>query len=267
MPGNICNTWLTQTGVDLETRAVEDNFRLEPSSYLWQLDDHWLARLAHRLPEKDERHCALRLLVLHELAHRGPQRLTSTSSQEIGRFPKVVEEIDYHADLWAMLHEHALASLQSPDLVASPPPFFRQIIRIATQTMWAFDDDGEPLHEIQIRRLNRYLIWYWQCLRLELEGAAGATKMSLEDVLAILAQRPTLELAGPRISARNERIVFDLDLLPGAIPELAIYHQGELHRHGRSITFDIHALLQAVKRRDAEGMLAILRAVAEQTMR
>ena len=50
---------------------------------------------------ENERRRALRQLVLHEAVHRGPQALTRTSSQGIGRFPKMLEEIDYHADDFA----------------------------------------------------------------------------------------------------------------------------------------------------------------------
>jgi hypothetical protein len=80
----LCDTMLRRTSVDTETHAVSDSFFLEPSSNAWQIDDAWLARLARRLPSQEDRHCALRLLVLHELIHRGPQRLTSTWSRGIG---------------------------------------------------------------------------------------------------------------------------------------------------------------------------------------
>jgi hypothetical protein len=264
----LCDTKLLRTSVDCVTDTVSDSFLLDPLSNSWKLDDHWLARLARRLPSQDDRHRALRLLVLHELVHRGPQRLTSTSSQGIGRFPKVLEEMDYHADLWAMLYEHALEGVRSQNAVANPRSFFQDLIRIATETMWAFFDDGEPLKEIQIRHLHRYLNWYWQYLRLEVEdGAAGMKELNLESVLSILAQRPLVELAGPKISTSDERIYFALDLAPKAIPELAIYHDGKLHRSGQSMFFNIKTLLEAVKQRDAEGMRNILRAAVEQAVR
>lgn len=255
----LSGTPLQRTTIGLE-RVVEDSFRLTQEN-AWKIDDRWLSRLAWRLPEDEERQRALRMLVLHELAHRGPQRLTSTASEQMGRFPKVLEEMDYHADVWAMIYEHALTSLSAPSEVVDAGAFFRGLIRTATQTMWAFDDDGLPLQCIQIRRLNRYLIWYWQSLRLEIEGGA-----SLHDVLAVLAQRPILEVAGPDVQARGGRVYFALDERHVRLPELAVYHAGRLHRHGERPGFHVRDLLEGVRRRAPEQILSVLRAAVEQTV-
>ncbi|MBK9260619.1 MAG: SAVED domain-containing protein [Polyangiaceae bacterium] len=258
-------TPLPKTTVDVSMRCIDDSFRLNPEN-AWQIDDHWLARLAKRIPADDERRRALRQLVLHEAVHRGRQTLTRTSSQEIGRFPKVLEEIDYHADVWAMLYEYALTEIISTSSVDKPEQFFRQLVRLATETMWAFDDDGSDLHRIQIRRLNRYLIWYWQYLRLE-QAANGGESMTLERTLAILADKPILELAGPPVMTNAERSFFDLDAGRDYVPELAIYHDGRLHRHGTRVDFPIATLLRGVRNRDGNAILDVLRAAFEQTVR
>ncbi|QRK06579.1 SAVED domain-containing protein [Archangium violaceum] len=258
-------TPLSETTVEVGLRAVEDSFRLDSSSNAWQIDAHWLARLARRIPEAARRRRALRMLVFHELAHRGPQALTSWSSKEIGRFPKVLEEIDYHADVWAMLHEYALTKTRAPDEVADPRKFFVDLVRIATETMWAFDDDGPPLQEIQTRRLNRYLIWYWQYLLLE-RGAGRGQKTTLESILARLAQRPLIELAGPTVIAHDERVFFALDTARVNVPELGVYHEGRLHRHGTRPDFNINALLERVRARDGKGILEVLRSAFTLTL-
>jgi len=258
-------TPLPRTKADVATRIVGDSFRLSPSGE-WQIDDHWLARLARRIPDDGRRRRALRMLVLHESVHRGPQALTGTSSEGMGRFPKVLEEMDYLADVWGMLHEHALTELRSRSEVAEPRQFFMDLIRDATETMWAFNDVGPPLREIQIRRLNRYLIWYWQYLRLE-RGTGRGEEIALDAILAILAQRPILELAGPEVVARGERVLFALDTRRVNLPELAIYHEGRLFRHGARIGFPIDALLEGVRSRDGRRILDVLRAAFEQTVR
>jgi hypothetical protein len=257
-------TPLPGTQVDLESREVEDSFRLSPND-TWQIDDGWLARLARRIPEEDRRRRALRLLVLHEAGHRGTQRLTRASSRQIGRFPKVLEEIDYHADVWAMLHEYSLAGQQSASEVANPRQFVMRMIEIATETMWAFDDDDLLLEEIQIRRLHRYLLWYWQYLVLEVRGR-GRRELDLGEVLSVLAHRPLIELAGPPVRARDERVYFNLDPSLVEMPELAVYHEGKLYRHGRHPGFDILELLLAVGARDSSGIIHVLRGAVEQTV-
>jgi len=258
-------TPVSRTKVEVATRSVQDTFRLAPSSNAWQIDDQWLARLARRLPEKHERERALRMLVLHELAHRGPQTLTRTSSQEIGRFPKVLEEIDFQADVWAMLHEYALTCSQHPEEVQDAPVFFKSLVRLATECMWAFDD-GPPLREIQVRRLNRYLLWSWQYLLLERLASTGDGG-TLEDALSVLSQRPILELAGPTLSTHDGRIYYSLDPRHVRAPEFAAYHQGQLHRHGPRPDFSIDALLGGVRERNAETIREALRGAFEQTVR
>ncbi|TKD05301.1 SAVED domain-containing protein [Polyangium fumosum] len=258
-------TPLPRTNVDRATRGVDDTFRLS-SENEWQIDDHWLLRLARRLPEEGRRQRALRLLVLHEAVHRGRQTLTRASSREIGRFPKVLEEIDYHADVWAMLYEYSLAETESGAEVENPQRFFKDLVRIATETMWAFDDDGSPMREIQIRRLNRYLIWYWQYLHLE-RGTGRSAVLSLDNVLAILAERPILELAGPKVVAHDDRVFFALDVARVDTPELAVYHRGCLYRHGMRYDFPITDLLQGVRERNGDRILDALRAPFEQTVR
>jgi len=259
----LSRTPLVQTRVDTSTRVVEDSFRLNASKE-WQIDDGWLARLARRLPEEEARRRALRMLVLHETVHRGPQGLTRTLSQGIGRFPKVLEEMDYHADVWAMLYEHALTDLQSPSEIDRPTRFFQELIRVATETMWAFDDDGQPLRQLQVRRVNRYLIWYWQYLLLE---RAADRETSFDDVLELLAQRPIIEIAGPTLMTLGERVFFGLDTSRLVTPELCVYHQGRLHRHGPRIDFPISALLDGFRERDPKAILEALRAAVEQTAR
>jgi hypothetical protein len=260
------STPLLKTRVDTETRNIADSFRLAPPDNLWQLDEHWLARLASRLPEDTKRQQALRMLVFHELAHRGPQKLTRTSSREIGRFPRVLEEIDYQADVWTMLHEYVLARSHSPREVKDLPRFFMETVRIATETMWAFDDEGPPLREIQIRRFNRYLIWSWQYLLLErLDGQSA--EVTLDNILCILAQRPNIELAGPPIHTHDGRIFFNLDAARVKDPELAVYHEGQLFRSGPRPDFRIDDLLAGVRERDGQKLREALRGAFEMTVR
>ena len=259
----LSKTPLVQTRIDTSTRIVEDSFRLNAANE-WQIDDGWLARLARRIPEEEARRRALRMLVLHETVHRGPQGLTRTLSQGIGRFPKVLEEMDYHADVWTMLYEHTLTDLQSPSEIDNPTRFFQKLIRVATETMWAFDDDGQPLRQIQVRRLNRYLIWYWQYLLLE---RAADRETGLADVLELLGQRPIIEIAGPTVMTLGERVFFGLDTPRIVTPELCVYHQGRLHRHGPRIDFPISALLEGFRERNAAAILDVLRAAVEQTAR
>lgn len=260
----LCRIPLAATSVDTELQDVPDSFRLQ--DVRWQIDDRWLANLARRVPDHSQRQRSLRMLLLHEGVHRGPQGVTRSTSEGVGRFPKVLEEVDYQADVWAMLYERALSELESPGIVNPPQRFFMEAIRTATETMWAFDMDGAPLQEIQVRRVNRYLIWYWQYLLLE-RGTGRAAEMTLSEVVSILAERPHLELGGPRIFTRDERVFFSLDPSQMRTPELAIYHRGKFHRDGARDDFSLSELLSAFAERDTDRILAVLRAAVHMTVR
>ncbi|RKG78339.1 SAVED domain-containing protein [Corallococcus sp. CA049B] len=259
------DTPLRNATVDLDLQSVSDSFTFSEQG-AWQLDNAWLDRLARRLEDAPSRQRALRLLTLHEFAHRGPQTLTGSSSREIGRFPKVLEEIDYQADVWAMLHEYALTLLQNPREAEDVRAFFMNLVRIATNTMWAFDDGERSQTEFQIRRLNRYLIWYWQYLLLE-RGVGAGRETSLEFVLGLLFNRPVIELAGPNVHTHGERVFFALDRDHLNVPELATYHQGKLFRHGSRADFSLTELMARVREHDGKGVLTILRSAFEQTVR
>lgn len=260
----LCRIPLAATSVDTELQDVPDSFRLQ--DVRWQIDDRWLANLARRVPDHSQRQRSLRMLLLHEGVHRGPQGVTRSTSEGVGRFPKVLEEVDYQADVWALLYERALSVLESPDSVNPPQRFFKEAIRTATETMWAFDMDGAPMQEVQVRRLNRYLIWYWQYLLLE-QGTGSAAEMTLSEVVSILAERPHLELGGPRIFTRDERVFFSLDPSQMRTPELAIYHRGKFHRDGARDDFRLSELLSAFAERDTDRILAVLRAAVDMTVR
>lgn len=251
---SLWDTGLAQTGMDVQTQAVPDSFRVHEDR--WQIDDRWLARLARRLPDDERRQRALRLLVLHEAVHRGPQGLTTENSEGIGRFARVLEEMDYQADVWAQLYEYALSRDNSPKSVADPRAFFLDVIAVATETMWTFDDGSPRGAEIQVRRLHRYLMWCWQAEVLR-RGTGTAEPMKLEQVLAVLSERPHVELAGPEIRTREERVYFLLDRVK--MPELAVYDRGQLHRLGERYGLKITDILDGVRKRDTQRICHALR--------
>jgi hypothetical protein len=151
------------------------------------------------------------------------QGLTSATSPEIGRFAKVPEDIDYHADVWSLLYERKLAQTTAPDEVKDDGVFVRSLIRLAVETMFSFDDEPGPTTAMQVRRVARYLIWAWQYLETERSHSGS-------DVSAVLAAKPMIELAGPEIRARSNRVWFLLDR-PGAhTPEVALYRDVEEFR-------------------------------------
>lgn len=240
--------------VDLETREVEDGFRFDPTTRTWQLGDDLLAAFANAFPIDDEQARAARMLLLHEGIHEC-HRLTSPTGVQIGLFPKIVEEIDYQADVWAMLHQYRLEKQNTDQIDARA--FFLDQIRIVTRALWAFDAGPSPLHEIQIRRLNRYLIWYWQYLRIE-------DTHDLASVADVLSRRPLLEITGPSVVARGGRIYYQLDPKHVHEVELAVLHDNAVHRLGATRSLRLAELLDGLRARNGDRVKEVLRGAFEQ---
>lgn len=70
--------------------------------------------------------------------------------------------------------------------------------------MWAFDDRGK-VEEIQIKRVSRYLIWYWQYVLIERYGNTR------DEIITILEEKPLIEINGLKTKELNNRFFYDLN--------------------------------------------------------
>ncbi len=85
------------------------------------------------------------MFLLHEAVHLAGHGLTTTTSRRVGRFPKVVEEIDHQADVWAAFHDYAFTRHHNRKSTDDAPTWFRGLIEVMLRTFWAFDDEGVAL--------------------------------------------------------------------------------------------------------------------------
>jgi hypothetical protein len=176
--------------VDLITTSVQDSFCYDPPGRMWRFDDRCLATLGRQFADPKDQRQAGRLLLLHEGVHLKTHVLTEATARQVRRFPKIVEKLDYQADVWAFVHDYEIQTEGTNPSDAVTRAFLINVVPVGSDTFWAFDAAGDR-QRIEVRRLNRYLIWYWQLLRLE--GCSD-----LPSVLRVLANRPVIEIAGPR---------------------------------------------------------------------
>lgn len=165
-----------------------------------------------------------RMLLLHESIHLGNQGLTADVAPQVRHLPKVVEDLDYQADVWAIMHEFSYsgAATMTWDDARN---LLRSIIRTAASTMWAFDALN-PKGEMEVRRVNRYLIWYTNICRL-------LTAESLDHALMILSDKPCVELSGPGVVPRDGRLVMQLNRRLVRPPEMGFIDEtGRIRRVG-----------------------------------
>jgi hypothetical protein len=248
-------TPLSKSTVGTEDSPAVDGFRYDEGPRRWELSDQLLANIGRRLGNASRGLRAGRMLLLHEGVHVATHGLTTATADRVGRFPKVVEELDYQADVWAMLHEFAFTRAHAPEDAKDVRQFFLEMIEVALETFWAFDDQGVDLDEIPIRRLNRYLIWYWQKLRLQ-------SADTLDEIVSVLLAKPLLEIAGPAVRTRGERVVYDLDSRHHVDLEIALVKPDQrLIRVGSGPASKVADILTGFRGRDGERIAQALKSV------
>ncbi len=230
---DLSKTSLMTDTIDLNTKTVENGFKYNSSESKWQIDDGMFLSLHKRLSKFENTDIirAGRLFLFHEGLHYSQDGhcLTEEIANGIGRFPKVIEEADYQADVWALLYEYRYSLVNQQQVVESNlKKYFLDTIDTAVETMWSFVDNGTELTEVQIRSMNRFLNWYWQWLRIERLSGNG----KLKEIIEILFDKPTIEFAGAEvITLDKQRTCFKLSSKPLTNYELAIFYKNKVYRY------------------------------------
>lgn len=226
----------------------------------WIFPDDFLHPLRKRL-SGPRLFRAIRMFWFHEALHHSQHHMSSLAALAIGGFPKVVEEADYQADVYAMLHEYAYSILFHAKDCEDVPAFFEGLIRDSLETMWAFDDSA-PHSEMQVRRFNRYMIWHYQAVRI-----SDATCKTLADVVQILTTKPVIELSGLKIIANhNGRVLYQFVPLKPEQLELATFIDNKVARQARQAdSFPLEKLIQGCRERDSRPILEVLKIYRDRT--
>lgn len=191
---------------------------------------------------------AAKLFILHEL-HHVDQKLNRGTYYGIGRASVVLEDIDYHADAFALatLIEHEIA-WQDPSGEANRPQIATACVEAHLRTLEAFDraEHGEYIERLAERRLRRYLVWHLQRLRMKtLHADAWSAGLALDARLLV----ELAPLSG-RLDARYDKLVDG----PTGDTALFISLRGNLARVERSNGYDPGALVDAIRRYDWEAI-------------
>lgn len=239
--------------IDASTLAG-DEFWFDTSARKWFLGDSLLLAVLRRFKDESERRIAVRLFLLHESVHDS-QALTTGTAAGIGFFSKVLEEIDYQADAWSLLYEHRLLR-DDVGAQLNPSQSFQRLVRIAMDVMMAFDDVDGVTEQMQTRRIARYLIWAWQHLEL---GRAS----TLEQCLAILCEKPVIDLVGLETRIVDRRVVSPLSPPSGRPLELAVLRNCRMHRFGLGGAAPLQESLRALREHQPLALIESLRGVAD----
>jgi hypothetical protein len=251
---DLAETILSSSALSKETNLAGDGFYISENNE-WQINDRFIFNIMNRLERNKSKILrALRMFIFHEALHIH-QGLTNYTALNIGRFPRVLEEADYIADVWAMVHEYSYSKMHYNQEAKNEKEFFKGMIEVASNTMWAFDDLDPNNEEMQIRRVNRYLIWYWNYLQIEDRGC-----QNLEHIVAILANKPLLEIRGLDIRAQAQRTIFRLTGFK--VEELEIGYldvAGRIKRASNAGGFQLNEIIKAFRERNGEKILSQLK--------
>lgn len=254
---NIGSTTLKDDKIDLEQKNIEDGFEYIEKTNSWLLDDGFLISVKNRLSKNISTDImqAGRLFLFHEALHYSSEghRLTSEVANGIGQFPKVIEEADYQADVWALLTEYKYCCLYEPGkLKNGVKEFFCNAIETAVETMWSFMDSGIELNVIQIRGMNRFLNWYWQWTLIENIKGKG----TLAVIVQILLDKPTIEFAGIPLDLRGYRTYYKLNIWQQGRMQLAAFTKNRVYRFAPN---EIQSIVDGFRQLNGEKVKAGLK--------
>ena len=209
-------------------------------------------------PERLE--ALIRLFLFHEYLHTY-HSLTKYTAEEVGKFANCLERIDYGADLYALLHQIDFLT-RTTALEASEPEMVRlaliEQIDLILRSFWAFEPANEFLDRWQVRRLRRYLNWYWRKAQLQRTD-------NLSTAYRVLARPPTVEIVGlkQQVGGRRHYVILN-ERDPGTDLELGLIMEDErMLRIPQSRTSRLGDLINAFRSRNHMEIGTLMQRVFE----
>ncbi len=247
-----------------ETALADKQFNLKEdiaayhysdSEEYWAVGNRMINDLRLRLPNTKDVERAIRVILIHEGFHYYQHNLSEVTVQGIGRFPKIIEDADYQADIYAILYEYAYTKIYEPSDIDDKNlgKFFAKTLNIVLAALWSFNDPGTKMKEIQVRRLNRFLIWYWQCLAL-----SDSRVKTIQDVIKVLAIKPVIEIKGLLLKTEGERVECQLERYVESNLELGIFIHNKIFRSGNTGYLRLPDLIKGFRDRNHEVIKSLL---------
>lgn len=234
-------------------------FGYERDRKRWRVNDRFLVSLDRAFGgDLIAARTLVRLFMFHEALHVA-HGITKAKVEEIGKFANGLEHVDYTADLYAVLHELDRAVDEDPSLAT-----FEQLkahaaglIELVIRSFWAFEDPA-PLERIEIRRLRRYMNWYWQEIRVRMSR-------SRLQLAAVLARKPIIEIAGLEPQVESRRYYGSLHRFDKQVGlELGIVLDNEeVWRIASQVTVPLTELMDAFSRHEHAEIQQAFRSIFE----
>lgn len=246
---------LVPQGVSIDPVPFNGDYGYQANGKVWRLGDRLLLGL-NRAVEGDEAKLRqlIRLFLFHEYLHLY-HSIGKHTAAEVGKFANCLEHIDYTADTYALLHQLDWTRSYERQKVATDEQkqrFLAEQIDLALLSFWAFDEAAG--NEWQVRRIRRYLNWYWRLVQIE-------NAPDLKTAMLLFNRQPRIEIGGLYQLARGRRILAQLNRRdPTTHLELALVLEDEkLHRQSDSPNTNLSALLDAFQNKEHDAIKAFFR--------
>jgi hypothetical protein len=248
---------ITPKGAVVSPEPAAEFFFERVGQPTWKLNDHLLLAL-ERASDGDEARlqAIIRLFLFHEYVHQA-HSISSYTAPQLGKFANCLEYLDYTADVYALLHQLDLARRSNGKLLVfeAMREFLNDQIELMLRTFWAF---GSETNQWPVRRIRRFLNWYWR--QRQIADAQNGLALG-----QLLARPPKIEIGGLYQVARGPRVIALLDRVDATTHlELGVVVEDEkLFRQTHGPTSDLEGLLAAFAGRRHEDIKRFFRAIYE----
>jgi hypothetical protein len=245
----------------ISLEAFANEYGNDLTQDVWRLGDGLVLGF-HQTAKGDEGRleALIRLFLFHEYLHTY-HSLTKYTAEEVGKFANCLERIDYGADLYGLLHQIDFL-VRRTELDPADPKAVRlaliEQIDLIVRSFWAFEPPRQFLDRWQVRRLRRYLNWYWRKAQLERTDDLAAA-------YRLLARPPTIEIVGLRQQVGGRRHYMLLNEFdPRTDFELGLVMEDErMLRIPHSRTTRLTDLIDAFRSRDHDKIGVLMQRVFE----
>ncbi|GEM_PF-4643646 len=213
---------LDRIPLDMDFLSVPRSNEELPIRYFFT--DAFLKVLGESLTDRSDLELAARLFCFRQSVRQTVHGIQPKGRHHSARYPRITEEADYQADVYALLNEFFLQDCNYDEASG----YFSRMIRVLTETMWAFDKVEGSREEMEVQRTNAYLCWYYLASMIEVGDG-----LPLSDILSLLARKPIIELRLHALeNSASDTLVFDFGRSQKSSLGIAVFHNGRMVSRG-----------------------------------
>lgn len=213
----------------------------------WYLPNNFVHSLEETFENREnDMAVAIELLWFQEILKSETHDVHSDNAHELARYPMILQEIDYQSDVYSLLNLYKRYNVHSDKASA----FFLKTIELHLKSMWSSDllDHSD---EMELRRVNRYLIWYYHLNMIR------EKTLSLEDILELLSRKPLIELRLVGVTTPDQSKI-TIEFRQSNESELAIaaFHKNRIITSRQQLP--MNQLIEGFKNKDSAAIDSIM---------